>query len=174
MNEEDLLRLQDELERRIEMGAELPFGGLFGDTVLAEVIEEIVADPLHHYRLKDLESILERSKPPISAALQKLTSLNLLENISTDPQHPLYRVNMGSKRLMALTFLAYAIHDDNERTTFMDNAIAHYYESELRERYEPFAFTDNRIFEYRAPIIGEIGGLHEINEELLAPSVGVA
>jgi len=105
MNEEDLLRLQDELERRIEMGAELPFGGLFGDTVLAEVIEEIVADPLHHYRLKDLESILERSKPPIRAALQKLTSLNLLENISTDPQHPLYRVNNGIKEAYGFNVL---------------------------------------------------------------------
>ncbi len=160
MNEEDLLRLQDELERRIEMGAELPFGGLFGDTVLAEVIEEIVADPLHHYRPKDLEGILERSKPPIRAALQKLTSLKLLENISTDPQHPLYRVNTGSKRLMALTFLAYAIHDDNERTAFMDDAIAHYYELELREKYEPFAFTDSRVFEYRVPITDDIGVLH--------------
>ena len=165
MNEGELLRLQDKLEDKLQSGAELPFGGLFGETVLAEVIEEIVADPLHHYRPKDLEDVLERSKPSIRGALQKLTALELLENVSKDAQHPLYRVNTESKRLMALTFLAYAIHDDQEGTDFMDEAVAHYYESALKDTYEPCVFTDERVFEYRAPKSEDAGILLEAEDD---------
>ena len=157
MNEEDLLRLQGELESRLQAGVEQPYGGLFGDSVLVEVIEEMVADPLHYYRSKDLEEILERSKPSIRGALRKLTSLGLLENVSSDTRHPLYRVNMESKRLAALTFLAYAVHDDREGTTSMDEAIAHYYKSTLWEIYGPCVITNDYVYlvsaslEYHAP-----------------------
>lgn len=57
---------------------------------------------------------------------------NLLENISTDSQRPVYRVNLASKRLIALTLLAYAITDDRDGTDCMQDAIRHYYDDEIR------------------------------------------
>ena len=56
-----------------------------------------------------------------------------MENISCDSQRPVFRVNLSSKRLMALTLIAYAVTDDRDGTDCMDDAVRHYYEDKPSE-----------------------------------------
>jgi hypothetical protein len=128
----DLPLLSDEEERRLEF-CRLPFGGLLGNTVLLRVIREITADPYREFRPKELEALTASSAPRIKNALELLAAQGLLENVSSDSQRPAYRVNLSSKRLMALTFLAYAVTDDRDATNYMDDAVRHYYEEQLGE-----------------------------------------
>ncbi len=114
----------------------LPFGGLFGDTHLARILEQIIADPFEEYTLKTLAELAEVSSPTVRKDLKHLTSLGILIKDSRDRQHPVYRVNTSCKRYLALTFLAYAVTDDRIGTSCMDDVIASYYDSVLRDRYE--------------------------------------
>ncbi len=143
MNEESLLALPKELEKYLER----PYGGLFGDSVIAQVVEEIVADPHSDYRPRDLEESTEASSPAIRKALNTLTFLGLLIKDASDKQHPVYRVNTKSKKFVALTFLAYAVLDDRDGTSCMDTAIRDYYNSALREACEPLAMATGQSYE---------------------------
>lgn len=116
---------------------DVPYGGLFGDTVLARVVEEIIADPHSSYRPKDLEELAGASAPSIRDALATLTRLDLLK--ASKDKHPVYIVNIKSKKFVALTLLAYASLDDREQCGCMDTAIRDYYDRVLRSRYEPYA-----------------------------------
>ena len=51
-----------------------PYGGLFGDTVIAKVVEELVADPTMDYRPKYLVDVTGKSEKSIYDALKKLLS----------------------------------------------------------------------------------------------------
>jgi hypothetical protein len=140
---ESLPDLPKELERYLER----PYGGLFGDTVIAQVVEEIVADPHSDYRPKDLEDLTGASSPAVRKALSALTSLELLIKDASDSQHPVYRVNTKSKKFVALTLLAYAVLDDRDGTSCVDTTIRDYYNSALREYCEPLAMATAQSYE---------------------------
>jgi len=113
-----------------------PFAGLFGDSHLSRIIAQIIADPFEVYRPKDLEELAEASAPSTRKALRILTKQGLLIRDDRDKQHPTYKVNIDSKKYMALTLLSYSEVDDDLGTDCMDDLIAEYYDSDLRERYE--------------------------------------
>ena len=107
--------------------SDVPYAGLFGDTVIARVVEEIIADPHSVYRPRDLEDLTESSPPRIREALGTLTRLGLLK--AHGGKHPSYTVNISTKTFVALTLLAYAVLDDREDSDCMNTAIRHYGES---------------------------------------------
>ena len=138
---------------------DIPYEGLFGDTVLSRVVEEIIADPHSSYRPKDLEELTQASAPSIRDALATLQRLSLIA--VSQGKHPVYNVNKKSKKFVALTLLAYASLDDRERSDCMDTAIRDYYDATLRSRYEPCAVataptyrivgSDSTAGAYRSP-----------------------
>jgi hypothetical protein len=128
MPEETLPKLPKELERYVNK----PYGGLFGKSVQIKVVEEIVADPYSDYHPKDLEEMTGASAPSIRRVLNDLTTLGLLIKDSSDAQHPVYRPNLQSKKITALTFLAYAMIDDRDGSECMNTAISDYYMKVLR------------------------------------------
>ena len=107
--------------------SDIPYAGLFGDTVMARVVEEIVADPHSVYHPKDLEDLTGNSAPRIREALTQLTNLGLLK--SSGGKHPAYTVDMSKKTFVALTLLAYAVLDDREGSDCMETAVRHYCET---------------------------------------------
>ena len=125
----DAPRLPRELERYLAR----PYGGLFGKSAFSEVVEEVVADPLHPYRPKDLEEATGRSAPTVRRVLAVLTRLGLLVRDAGDPQHPVYRVDTGSRTFVALTFLALGVGDDRDGTDCMDVAMRAHYWRDLHE-----------------------------------------
>lgn len=129
-----------------------PYGGIFGDSNLIRVLSQIIADPFTAYRPIDLAKLTKDSSPTVRASLKVLTSAGLLVKDERDRQHPVYRVNTESKRYLALTVLAYAVLDDRNGTDFVDEMIADYYDSELREKHELNELTiptlsDHELFE---------------------------
>lgn len=121
----DLPRLSEEDELGLE-AAKSPFGGFLGNSVLLRVMEEIVADPCREFRPKNLKILAASSAPRIKAALDALTDQGLLKKTSIDSQRPVYKANLESKRLTALTLLAYAAIDDRDETDCMNQAIKDY------------------------------------------------
>jgi hypothetical protein len=144
MTEEVLPELPKELERYVTK----PYGGLFGNSVQIQVVEEIVADPYSDYRPKDLEEMTGASAPSIRRVLNNLTTLGLLIKDSRDAQHPVYRPNLESKKIVALTFLAYALVDDRKGSEYMDSAILEYYFRELRPRFDVLAVATATRYHY--------------------------
>ncbi|MBE0516002.1 MAG: hypothetical protein IBX41_01245 [Methanophagales archaeon] len=142
---------KDEIPRRLERYVDKPYGGLFGNSVEVKVVEEIVADPYIEYRPKDLEDIIGASAPSIRRALSNLTALGLLIKDSSDAQHPVYRVNLESKKITALTFLAYAVVDDRDGLNCMDKAISNYYMNEFWPKI--VATADTRYPDFGGSII---------------------
>jgi hypothetical protein len=129
---------------------EKPFGGLFGKTVLSQVVEEVVADPSALYTPKYLQELTGASAPRLREALATLVSLRLLHRKEIDRQHPVFSVNTGSKVFVALSFLAYAVLDDRDGSGCMDQAVCEYYQTTLREECEPFALASTVDTEYVA------------------------
>lgn len=109
--------------------SDIPYAGLFGDTVMARVVEEIVADPHSVYHPRDLEDLTGNSAPRIREALAMLTKLGLLK--SSGGKHPAYTVDMAKKTFVALTLLAYAVLDDREGSDCMETAVRHYCETHI-------------------------------------------
>ena len=132
---DELPQLPKELERYVSR----PYGGLFGRSVFSEVVEEMVADPLHAYRPKELEEATGRSAPTVRRVLGTLARLGLVTKDSTDRQHPVYTVDLASRAFVALTFLALGVGDDRDGTGCMDEAIRNYYWRHLSERDNPLA-----------------------------------
>lgn len=137
MSEEDLPAIPAELENYVSKA----YGGLFGESVQINVVEEIVADPYVDYRPKDLEQIIGASSPSIRKALNNLADLGLLIKEKSDKQHPIYHVNHDSKKLIALTFLAYAVIDDRDGSDCMNKGILEYCSRVLRHKIEPLAIA---------------------------------
>lgn len=107
-----------------------PFGGLFGNNVQTRVVEELAADPFNLFRPKDLEELTDASTPSIRKSLKNLMALGLVEKKEKDSRHPIYRVNLNSHVLKALTFLSLALIDDKEGTDCMEQAVLEYCEKE--------------------------------------------
>jgi DNA-binding transcriptional ArsR family regulator len=140
-----------------EMYLDNPYGGLFGDTVIAKVVEELVADPTMDYRPKYLADVCGKSEGSIYEVLKKLVKLGLIEK-SLEGKHPVYRVRVESKKFAALSFLAYAMLDDRFGTDCMDGALSDYYHSKLRGRDEPGAIATADTWKTEPGIItGEYG-----------------
>lgn len=127
-----------------------PYGGLFGDNALLRIIEEIVADPYTYYRPKDFEEVTDSSAPSVRKALTMLTKMGLLEKDSRDPQHPVYHPAAGSKTLLALTFLSYAMIDDRDGTDCLKSAIMDYYVKDMENGNVQKG--DAAIKQYDAPL----------------------
>lgn len=138
MTKEDLPVLTAEEEMYLNE----PYGGLFGNSVMAKVVEELVADPTMDYRPKYLVDVTGNSEGSINKVLKKLLKLGLIEN-KINSKHPVYRVRVESKKFAALSFLAYAMLDDREVSDCMNLAISDYYNSVLREDYEPQAIANS-------------------------------
>jgi len=137
MQSEDLQVLPKTLEAYLDK----PYGGLFGSSVLAQVVEEVVSDPTMEYRPGYLEELTGASAPSIREALATLVDLGLLVKGRETGRHPVYRVNEASKKFVALSLLAYAILDDRDGTDCMDEAVYDYYSKVVREKYEPRAMA---------------------------------
>ncbi len=116
-----------ELPEDLEPFLDKPYGGLFGDNARTRIIEEIIADPHRYYRPHYFEELTGASAPTVRKILNSLTKLGLLEKDTSDRQHPIYRVNLNSKKVTALTFLAYASLDDRDGSECMEDAILDYY-----------------------------------------------
>lgn len=140
----------------------LPYDGLLGDSNIASVLEAVVADPTMEYRPIDLVSLTGETSPTVRKSLKALTSVGLLLKDKTDPRHPVYRVNMKSKKYLALNLLSYAILDDKLGTDRVDRIIADYCDTTLREKYKPIALvfipkmatSESRLFEDYAKQVG--------------------
>lgn len=115
--------------------SDIPYAGLFGDAVIARVLEEIISDPHSLWHPKDLEELTGCSAPRVRDALVTLTRFGLLE--SSGGKHPAYRVDMNKKTFVALTILAYAVLDDTKESGCMDTAIRHYCETRLNTSTRP-------------------------------------
>jgi len=150
MKDEDLPLLPKELEDYLGK----PYGGLFGDSVNAHVVEQVAADPYSEYRPKLLRELAKASAPAIRRALSDLTRLRLLIKDSSDRQHPVYRVNLDSKKLMALTFLAFASVDDRDGSDCMDFAIMEYVRTYLGEKLQPSAVATETSYPHMTAAAG--------------------
>lgn len=144
MEEERVVQLPEGFKRFVNQ----PYGGLFGDTVHAKVIEEMVADPYRTYHPKDIQDMTDASAPAIRKTLRELTNIGLCIKDSSDKQHPTYQINLNNKRTIALTFLAYAVLDDRDRTDCMNEAIRHYCQSVLKEEFFPIAAATSQDGSY--------------------------
>jgi hypothetical protein len=122
--------------------------------VNAHVVEQVVADPYSEYRPKFLQELEKASAPAIRRALADLTRLHLLIKDSSDRQHPVYRVNLDSKKLMALTFLAFASVDDRDGSDCMDYAIMEYVRTYLGDRLQPSAVATETSYPHIAAAAG--------------------
>lgn len=109
--------------------SDVPYAGLFGDTVIARVVEEIVADPHSVYHPRDLEELTGASAPRIRDALATLVRFGLLK--SAGGKHPAYTVDRTKKTFVALTLLAFATLDDRQGSDCMNTAVRHYCETVL-------------------------------------------
>ncbi|NQE45898.1 hypothetical protein C5S31_07750 [ANME-1 cluster archaeon GoMg2] len=139
---------ETEIPRALERYVNKPYGGLFGNSVQVNVVEEIVADPYSNYRPKDLEEIIGASPPAIRRALGDLTTLGLLKKDLSDAQHPIYHPNLDSKKIIALTFLAYAMTDDREGTNLMNTAILDYFIKNIKPEVELSAAATAAQYRY--------------------------
>jgi hypothetical protein len=131
--------------------SDIPYAGLFGDTVIARVVEEIIADPHSSYRPRELEELTGASAPSVRDALVTLTRLGLL--VSSGGKHPVYTVDTTRKTFVALTLLAYAVLDDREMSDCMHTALVHYCETTLVPAHDgpavPLAMKINPGDEFR-------------------------
>jgi hypothetical protein len=123
---EDLLSLDD-----------LPYGGLFGEGVLPRVIQELVADPWMDYHPADLVELTGKSPPAVRGALRFLTESRLVTNVGRSETRPIYRVDVNTRRFQALSWLAFAWADDRDGTALMNQAVADYSSTELRNLITP-------------------------------------
>jgi hypothetical protein len=132
-----------------------PYGGLFGDAVITHVVQEIVADPEAEITPTELHQLLGKSYNPVNNALKILAALDILRKDERDPQRPVYQVNLLSKRLVALTFLALGDVDDRERTSIMDKTILEYCRSELGYDLIPSPVTAGNMYSSGSSSIGD-------------------
>jgi DNA-binding transcriptional ArsR family regulator len=147
-----------ELPNQFEIYLNKPYGGLFGKNAQTRIVEEIIADPYRDYRPKYFEEIIGASEPTIRNALKNLTDLGLLEKDTNDIQHPIYRLNLHSKKIIALTFLSYASIDDRDGSICMDEAVFDYYHKEILPKIEKTAIGTYQKYQF--------GGRTVVNVEI--------
>jgi hypothetical protein len=114
------------LPKSMEVALDKPFEGLFGDTAELRVLQEIVADPYSDYSHHDLMDLTDLSDPSVRRGIRVLIDHGIIRNVSSARRSPLYRANLDSRKLTALTFLSYASLDERTGSTSMDDAVNHY------------------------------------------------
>jgi hypothetical protein len=124
---------------------DFPFGGLFGNSVIANVVEEIIADPDSTYTAEGLKDLTDRSLPRIRSALKYLKNIGLLRSVDSHK----YTVDRKSKKYSALVFLAYAVSDDKDKVNIMDIKIMRYCSVHLKDKMDPQvrATATNEIYQ---------------------------
>lgn len=137
-----------ELPKGLEKFLKMPYGGLFGNNVQTMILEEIAADPYSVYRPKDFEELTGASAPAIRKSIKNLVELGLLIKEEGDIQHPSYKVNLKSKKLLALNFLAYASIDDRDGSNAMDDAICDYCINIQKIQSKPLDYAEVTLYQY--------------------------
>ena len=99
-----------------------------------------------------------------------LVDLGLLKKGNMTGMHPLYRLNVASKKFAALSLLAYAVLDDRDGSDCMAEALHDYYSKVVREKYEPIAIATTA---YYSPLSlpGMPGGIIRIGPGMYSGSV---
>ena len=99
-----------------------------------------------------------------------LVDLGLLKKGNETGRHPVYRVNVASKKFVGLSVLAYVVLDDRDGTDCMADAVHDYYSKVVREKYEPIAIATTA---YYAPssLPGMPGGTIRIGPGMYSGSV---
>ncbi len=120
--------------------AEMPYGGLFGRSVIVRIVEEMIANHTGKYRIKDLSEIIGASENQIANILKVLLRLKLVKTENIDTRWPLYTINEKSKQAVALSLLALGVLDDRDGSNSMNAAIEHYY-LDILERTFPYTFS---------------------------------
>lgn len=132
-----------------------PFGGMFGDTAELRVLQEIVADPYSDYTQQDLVKLTELSDPSVRRGISVLLRHGIVRNISRTNRRPMYRPNTDSKKLTALTFLAYAVLDEVAGSDSMNEAVRHYCECEVSGAEQLLLADGSTLVDYGASSAGE-------------------
>ena len=146
-----------ELPKSMEPALAKPFDGLFGDTAELRVLQEIVADPYSDYAHHDLMELTGLSDPSVRRGVRVLIDQGIIRNVSPARRNPLYRANLDSKKLTALTFLAYASLDERTGSRSMDGAVRHYCDCiPVSIEVLPLAEGSN-IVRYTMPSYGQAG-----------------
>lgn len=114
------------LPKSVEAALDKPFEGLFGDTAELRVLQEVVADPYSDYSHHDMMELTGLSDPSVRRGVRVLVDHGIIRNVSSARRNPLYRVDLDSKKLLALTFLSYASLDERNGSTSMEDAVRHY------------------------------------------------
>jgi len=133
------------LPDRVRESVEKPFGGLLGDTAELRVLEEIVADPYTDYTQGDLVELTGLSDPSVRKGIERLVEHGIVRNVSRVRRRPVYRADPDSRKLTALTFLAYASMDGRDGTRAMDDAVRHYCDRAL-PRVDVITVEDHATF----------------------------
>jgi hypothetical protein len=115
-----------ELSKDLWRYAEKPYGGFFGNAVIVQVIQEIIANPTEEIHPTEMAESLGKSYNMVNGALNTLTLLKFLQKDNRDPKRPIYLANPDSKRLLALTFFASAVVDDRDGSDSMNEEILDY------------------------------------------------
>ncbi|MEM0136213.1 MAG: hypothetical protein QXU18_13485 [Thermoplasmatales archaeon] len=100
----------------------VPFGGIFGKSVIVRILEQFVTDPDFSYSVSDLADFAGCSIPAAKQALDQLVKINLIRKQNKNEKRPIYMINRNSNRFVALTLLSYAVGDDNYSTSIMLDA----------------------------------------------------
>lgn len=114
------------LPKSAEAILDKPFEGLFGDTAELRVLQEVIADPYSNYSQHDMMELTGLSDPSVRRGFRALVDHGIIRNISSARRNPLYRVNLESKKLLALTFLSYASLDERTGGSSMEDAVRDY------------------------------------------------
>ena len=91
ITEEPLPELSKELWRY----AEKPYGGFFGNAVIVQVIQEIIANPTEEIHPTDLADSLEKSYNMVNGGSEYINNIEVLTKRST--RSPAPDISSGSK-----------------------------------------------------------------------------
>lgn len=146
MEREEILIIDKNEERYLNN----PYGGLFGNAAIVQIVEEMISDPFIEYRVKDLQELLDLSPTSITNSLKTLVNIGLIIKEEQDPQRPVYRINTQSKKFRALTLLAFAVNDDHTGSHLMDHEIERCYQEIVKAtQYKNYALTLTKNDFYR-------------------------
>ena len=127
------------IDKNEEKFLNAPYGGLFGNAAIVQIVEEMISDPFIEYRVKDLQELLNLSPTSITNSLKTLVNIGLIIKEEQDPQRPVYRINTHSKKFRALTLLTFAV-----------NEIERYYQEIVKAtQYKNYALTLTKNDFYR-------------------------
>ena len=102
------------------------FTSILGNSVTIKVIHEFIADPDEPYSISYMHELTDASKPAVRDAFNLLLKSKLIYRANKNDKRPLFKIDKNSNRFIALTLLSYAILDDVNKTSVMEEAIKQY------------------------------------------------